>query len=256
MHRVRAPRSLVKVGLGGVQGAIGNLARRVIVHEGAFRSVVPGAVVVPHGVEGVEPRADVNGDGPGRDGDRDGSDEGDERLTVLCFGFVAPYKGLELALEAASLAPDTVRLLIVGGEHPRLIDSGEHYADSLRERWPGVGEFAGYVLDAELPDWFARSDLALFLYPRPFATSGAMALAAAHGLPTLLSPGLAGLVGAPEELVAPTEAPVLAARLGELAGARDDLSRLREHSAAITRERSWETVAGAHQEIYAEVSNA
>ncbi|HEX4731069.1 MAG TPA: glycosyltransferase [Solirubrobacterales bacterium] len=250
MHRVRAPRALLRVGLGGVQSTIGSLARRVIVHEGAFRSVVRDAVVVPHGVESVAPEVEPAGVTACSDGDRDG------RLTMLCFGFVAPYKGLELALEAASLAPDAVRLIIVGGEHPRLVDSGERYGDSLRERWPGAGEFAGYVPDAELPAWFALSDLALFLYPRPFATSGALALAISHGLPTLLSPGLGDLVGAPAELVAPTEAPALAARLRELAAERAALAPLREQSATITRDRSWGTVAGRHEEIYEEVSRA
>jgi glycosyltransferase involved in cell wall biosynthesis len=249
MHRVRAPRPLLRVGLGCVQTTIGGLAQRVIVHEGAFRSVVRDAVVVPHGVEGAAPGADRAGVAEGLDGDRD------ERLTVICFGFVAPYKGLELALEAASLAPDAVRLLVVGGEHPRLVEGGERYGDSLRERWPAA-EFAGYVPDAELPAWFALSDLALFLYPRPFATSGALALAVSHGLPTLLSPGLADLVGAPSELVAPTEAPALAARLRALAAERRTLTPLREQSAAITRDRSWGAVAGRHEEIYEEVNRA
>jgi glycosyltransferase involved in cell wall biosynthesis len=245
MHRVRAPRPALRLGLATVQGTIGRLARRVIVHEDKFASVVRDATVVPHGVEAVEPRAEVATDLP---------DDG--RLTLICFGFLAPYKGLELALEAASLAREDVRLLIVGGEHPRLLDGGERYGDSLRARWPDAGEFAGYVDDAELPHWFALSDLALFLYPRPFATSGALALAVAHGLPALLSPTLAGLVGAPADLVAPTDAAGLAERLRGLAAAREELEPLRRQSAQLTRDRSWSAVADRHGEIYEEVSRA
>jgi glycosyltransferase involved in cell wall biosynthesis len=245
MHRVRAPRPALRLGLAGVQATIGRLARRVIVHERKFASLVRGAAVVPHGVEGLEPEADVA---------VEAGDDG--RLTALCFGFLAPYKGLELALEAASLARDDVRLLIVGGEHPRLIDGGERYGDSLRARWGDVGEFAGYVEDAELPHWFALADLALFLYPRPFATSGALALAVAHGLPALLSPTLAELVGAPAELVAPTDAPALAERLRGLAAERAALEPLRRRSAELTRDRSWGAVAKRHGEIYGEVSRA
>jgi len=245
MHRVRAPRPALRLGLAAVQETIGRLARRVIVHEGRFASVVRDAAVVPHGVEGV---------GPGTEAAAAAEDDG--RLTLLCFGFIAPYKGLELALEAASLAREEVRLLVVGGEHPRLLDGGERYGDSLRQRWPGSGEFSGYVEDAELPRWFARADLALFLYPRPFATSGALALAVAHGLPALLSPTLAGLVGAPPELVAPTDAVALARRLRALAADRAALEPLRRASAELTRDRSWDSVADRHARIYAEVARA
>jgi glycosyltransferase involved in cell wall biosynthesis len=245
MHRVRAPRPALRIGLATVQATIGRLARRVIVHERMFASVVRDAAVVPHGVEGVGPGAEVAAEAPG-----------DGRLTALCFGFLAPYKGLELALEAASLAREDVRLLVVGGEHPRLLEAGEHYGDSLRERWAGSAEFAGYVDDAELPHWFALADLALFLYPRPFATSGALALAVAHGLPALLSPTLGDLVGAPADLVAPTDAPALAERLRGLAADRAALEPLRRQSAELTRDRSWDAVADRHGEIYGEVARA
>lgn len=246
MHQVRAPRAAVRLGLSGVQTTIGRLARRVIVHEPAFAALIRDATVVPHGVEGIATAAPEGA----------GESEDDRRLTLLCFGFLAPYKGLELAIEAAALAPDQVRLLIVGGEHPRFAEAGAPYGDQLRERWPGIGEFAGYVPDAELPSWFARADLALFLYRRPFATSGAMALTVAHGLPALLSPTLADLAGAPPELVAPTAAPQLAERLRELAADRAALEPLRRYSADLTRDRSWATVAGRHAEIYGEVSRA
>jgi glycosyltransferase involved in cell wall biosynthesis len=256
MHQVRAPRHAVRAGLAAVQATIGRLARRVIVHEPAFAPLVRDATVVPHGVEGVAPASPgvPATSTPAADGEAES--EGDLRLTLLCFGFLAPYKGLELALEAASLARDDVRLVIVGGEHPRFAEAGAPFGEGLRERWPDVAEFAGYVPDAELPGWFARADLALFLYKRPFATSGALALAVAHGLPALLSPTLAELMGAPEELVAPTDAPALAERLRALAADRDALGPLRERSAELVADRSWESVAGRHADIYAEVRRA
>jgi len=253
MHQVRAPRAAVRLGLSGVQRTIGRLSRRVIVHEPAFAKLVRSATVVPHGVEGVVPAA---GSASSPDGDGAGESEEDQRLTLLCFGFLAPYKGLELALEAAALAAEDVRLVIVGGEHPRFAEAGEPYGARLRDRWPGTAEFAGYVPDDELPQWFALSDLALFLYQRPFATSGAMALAVAHGLPALLSPTLAELVGAPPGLVAPEEAPALAERLRALAADRAALGPLRERSAALFRDRDWPTVADRHAEIYREVARA
>jgi glycosyltransferase involved in cell wall biosynthesis len=259
MHQVRAPRHAVRAGLAGVQATIGRLARRVIVHEPAFAPLVRDATVVPHGVEGVARTASATGAPTTTStsaADGEAESEGDLRLTLLCFGFLAPYKGLELALEAASLAREDVRLLIVGGEHPRFAEAGEPFGERLRERWPDVAEFAGYVPDAELPSWFARADLALFLYRRPFATSGALALAVAHGLPALLSPTLAELMGAPPELVGPTDAPALADRLRALAADREALVPLRRRSAELVADRSWESVAGRHAEIYGEVGRA
>jgi glycosyltransferase involved in cell wall biosynthesis len=253
MHQVRAPRHAVRAGLAGVQATIGRLARRVIVHEPAFAPLVRDATVVPHGVEGVAPAVPATST-PAGDGEAESED--DLRLTLLCFGFLAPYKGLELALEAASLARESVRLLIVGGEHPRFAEAGEPFGESLRERWPDVAEFAGYVSDDELPRWFARADLALFLYRRPFATSGALALAVGHGLPALLSPTLADVMGGPEDLVAPTEAPALAERLRALAADRAALEPLRRRSAELTADRSWESVARRHAEIYGQVARA
>lgn len=267
MHQVRAPRPAVRAGLASVQATIGRLARRVIVHEPAFAPLVRDATVVPHGVEGVAPTAPeapaapatgapatAATSTPAADGEAESED--DLRLTLLCFGFLAPYKGLELALEAASLARAEVRLLIVGGEHPRFAEAGEPFGERLRRRRPGVAEFAGYVPDAELPRWFARADLALFLYRRPFATSGALALAVAHGLPALLSPTLAELMGAAPDLVAPTDAAALAEHLRALAADRAALEPLRRRSAELTADRSWESVARRHAEIYGQVAGA
>ncbi len=257
MHQVRAPRQAVRAGLASVQATIGRLARRVIVHEPAFAPLVRDATVVPHGVEGVAPAGGAAASTistPAADGETES--EGDLRLTLLCFGFLAPYKGLELALEAASLAREHVRLLIVGGEHPRFAEAGRPFGEQLRERWPDVAEFAGYVPDADLPRHFARADLALFLYRRPFATSGALALAVAHGLPALLSPTLAEVMSGPRELVAPTDAQALAARLRALAADRAALEPLRRRSSELTADRSWESVARRHAEIYGQVARA
>jgi glycosyltransferase involved in cell wall biosynthesis len=247
MHRVRAPRWLARAGLGSVQRTIGSLSRQVIVHERAFAELVPGATVVPHGLEAAapgEPAASVPGE------------EGAKPLTALCFGFLAPYKGLELALEAAARSPDSVQLVIAGDEHPRLRESGERYVERLRERWPGVAHFTGYVEDDELPSWFAAADVALFLYQRPFATSGALALALARETPVLLSPALARIVGAPAELVAADGSEGLAGQLELLARESGERDRLRAAGRLLAGDRSWATVARRHAEIYEEVSHA
>lgn len=243
-HRVRAPAPVARAGIAAVQHAVARLADAVVVHESAFSPLVPGSVVVPHGVEVVAP--------PDRARAR-ALLELDDRLTVLCFGFLAPYKGLEAALEAAERAGDGVRVVVAGGEHPRLAGR-DSYARDLERRWGRTARFTGYVPEDRVPLWFAGADVALFPYPRPFASSGALALALAHGTPLLASPELARCIGAPPPLAAPAEPAALAARLADLAGNRRAVEELGGASRQLARGRSWPEVARRHLDLYEEVT--
>jgi glycosyltransferase involved in cell wall biosynthesis len=249
LHRVRAPAAVGRAGLGSVQSLIRRLAGRVIVHEPIFAGWIRGATVIPHGLPPAP-----GGAMPAPDARRALGLE--ERFTALCLGFVAPYKGLETALEAAGLVREEVQLVIAGGDHPRLVAASDPYADRLRAHWSGVARFLGYVPDADLPSLFAAADVALFPYPTVFSASGALALAVAHDRPVLLSPPLAGATGAPPELAVPLDPSELAARLRRLARSREELDSLATASAGLKRDRSWAEVSRAHLRIYEEVSNA
>lgn len=240
LHRVRVPAGVARTGLAVVREALRRQADAVVVHEPAFARAVPGATVVPHGVEPVEP-ADR-----GRAREALGVDDG--RLTVLCFGFLAPYKGLETALDAGRLAGDAVRVVVAGGAHPRV---GEAYAEGLRRAHGDRARFTGHVPDGQVAAWFAAADLALLPYPRPVSSSGALALALAHRTPVLLSPELAACAAAPEALVAPRDAEGLAATLRALAADRTRLAALSEAAAGLSADRSWPAVARRHLELYA-----
>ncbi|WP_169316109.1 glycosyltransferase, partial [Pseudomonas agarici] len=43
---------------------------------------------------------------------------------VGCFGFLSPYKGIEIAIKALSALPSHYHLLVVGGLHPEGVDRG------------------------------------------------------------------------------------------------------------------------------------
>jgi glycosyltransferase involved in cell wall biosynthesis len=249
VHRVGAPAAAARVGLGAVQRAIGRGAERVLVHEPGFAAFVPEASVVPHGVEPVAPID--RGDARRRLGH--GLDDG--RIVVLCFGFLAPYKGLEVALRAAGAVRDRVHLVVAGGEHPRLAEGGDPYADSLRARFGSDATFTGYVDEADVGDWFAAADLALLPYPRPHASSGPLALALGAGTPVLLSAPLARCAGAPELLAVDAEPDALAARLRALAGSPAALAELDDASRALARNRAWPAVADRHLDVYEEVTH-
>jgi glycosyltransferase involved in cell wall biosynthesis len=246
LHRVRTPAALARVGLAALQGAISRTAGQVIVHEPSFAHSIPDAVVVPHGLEAAEPA----------DRDEARARLGLERpLTALCFGFIAPYKGLELALEASARAGDRVELVVAGGEHPRLAGR-DSYAADLRRRWADVARFPGHVPDRDVRLWFSGADVALFMYPRPFSSSGALALALAHGTAPLLSPALVRAAGAPGRLAAPADPDGLGALLVDLAGQPTRLEPVCAAARRMARDRSWPAVARRHLEIYEGVSDA
>lgn len=245
MHGLHLSPALARRGIETVQRAVGTLPAAAVVHEDAFADHLPHAVVIPHGVERRQRMA--------RDPARRRCGLDDDRLVALCFGFVAPYKGLELACEATRLADGVVQLVIAGGEHPR---HGSGYLAGLRGRYEGTARFPGFVPEDELAAWFAAADVALLLYPQPHAASGSLALALAYGTPVLLSPMLARLVGAPASLTAPEEPGALAERLRRLAAAPDEREALGRATARLLEGRSWPEVAARHLELYEEVIDA
>jgi glycosyltransferase involved in cell wall biosynthesis len=127
------------------------------------------------------------------------------------------------------------------------------YAASLRERWGHIARFTGRVPDEEVPLWFSAADVALYLYPRPFSSSGALALALGYGTPAMLSRELAACVGASADMAVERDPQVLADRLRSLAASPRELERLGAATAALARDRSWPHVATRHLDLYEEV---
>lgn len=239
LHRVAMPPPLARAGIATVQRTIAAASHVTVVHEQQFARIVPNAWTIPHGVEIA---VDVESRSARRALDLD------DRLVVLCFGFLAPYKGLELAADAAALAGPGVHVVFAGGTHPRLGDDG--YGDELRRRSRGAVTFTGWVPDEQVSTWFAAADLALFTYPKPFSASGALALALAHGVPVLLSPALARCVGAPSSLIAAMEPVELARQLDDLAAQPCELESLAAWARVLRAEREWPAVARRHRQLY------
>lgn len=218
---------------------------RTIVHEPGFIPKFPNGVHIPHGVE----KAPVPDRNLAR---RRLGIESERRLVVLCFGFVAPYKGLEHVLAEAAAVPE-VLLVVAGGNHPR---HGPAYTETLNRRWGTTARFTGWVPDQDVASWHAAADLAVFCYPAPHSSSGAVADALGYGMPVLASEALADTMRLPREMKVSTDPGVLAGRLRRLAADRELLADLRQCSARVAVGRLWPDVANQHLLVYEEASQA
>lgn len=243
LHRVPVPPSVARVAIGSLQRAIAGTASAVVVHEEPFADVVGGASVVPHGIEHV----------PTLDRAAARARLGlDDRLVALCFGFVAPYKGLETALDAAREAGPDVQCVVAGGEHPRLAAAGDDYAAALATAHPEA-RFTDWVPGDDVLPWFQAADVAVFPYPRPFSSSGALALALASRTPVLLSAPMARCIGAPSSVVASTTGD-LAVRLRLLAADPAERRALQRWTESLADGRRWDAVARRHLDVYQEAA--
>ncbi len=244
LHDVAAPAPLARTGIAAVQSALTRASAATIVHDSPFRRMLPGATVIPHGIEKVEPVDPAEA--------RRALGLGD-RLVVLCFGFLAPYKGLELVLEAARHLEGGVDVVVAGGDHPRLLAAGRSFGTELQARYGDVARFTGWVPDRDVGAWFSAADVALFTYPKPFSSSGVLALAMAYGTGVLLSPTLARSAGAPSVLTAAMDPVGLAAQIEALAADPVGLAELRHWTGVLARGRCWPAVAQRHLAVYEEV---
>lgn len=245
LHRVPVPAPLARLGIDVLQRTFRASADATVVHEEPFRSVVGGADVIPHGIEDLEPMA--------KDEARRRLDIADDEFIALCFGFVAPYKGLETALEAGALAGPPVRVVVAGGDHPRLVASGDEYATDLRRRYGETARFTGWVPGTDVAPWFRAADVALFPYPEPFSSSGALALSLASGTPSLVSAPLGRCIGAPSAMLTSTQDD-LADRLRRLASDPGAVAELGQWTACLAEGRRWADVAARHRDVYERVA--
>jgi len=247
LHRVRVPERVARVAIRGVQGAVDKWAGMTVVHGSAFQRVIPAARVVHHG---VEPAVALS-----RSASRRRLGLAQSEFVVLCFGFVAPYKGLEAALEAGAMAGPRVRIVIAGGVHPRLAGR-DHYGSDLRRRFGSMAHFTGYVPDEEVAPLFSAADLVLLPYPRAFSSSGALTTALSYGNALLCSESVARCNELPNETITGVEPHQLAQRLLGLASDPRLLEQLRRSVDDTARSRSWDDVARRHVELYEEVIGA
>jgi len=116
------------------------------------------------------------------------------RKTLLFFGLIRPYKGLDILLDAFRELDDDYQLLIAGEPYGSF-DPYQTQIDAL----PGkdrVRAFPRYIPDSEVKDFFGAADLAVLPY-RSATQSGISAIACHFELPLVVTDvgGLKSTVG-------------------------------------------------------------
>jgi glycosyltransferase involved in cell wall biosynthesis len=115
---------------------------------------------------------------------------GDQPLSLLFFGQVREYKGVEDLLEAMALVPRSVEVrLLVAGECPdRTL--ADRLATSARRCGERVSLRLEHILDEEVPALLAAADLVVLPFRRVTTSSSAL-LAMGHGRGLVLPDGAA-----------------------------------------------------------------
>ena len=226
----------------------------IIVHtrEAQQRAIAMGidpAVIhrIPHGLLGASGRITLTMRRPRLD-----------RLILLQFGKIKPYKGIDLLLEALTMVPRDLRSRL----DVRIV--GKPYMDVTGiERYVHLNDLGGcvtfrfeFVNEAEEERLFADADAILLPY-REIDASGVMMSAIARGVPVLAT-GIEGFRELFEDeggalLVPPADAAALSRAIAEWVSAPEQLDALAE--AMLVRRAgipSWDEIARLHFAVYAE----
>ena len=211
---------------------------RVIVHSARGADVLAG-LGVPRGCLRIIPHPVFRSDPERRDDGR----------TVLFFGVIRTYRGLEDALAAV----DRVRgaRLIVAGDPVQPVDE-------LRARTAGRVEWRlGYLAESDVDRAHGEATVAVFPYRPEIDQSGSLLRALGAGVPAVVYDvgGLAEPVRAfgAGRVVAPGDVDGLAAALRELLDDREALAAARDGARHARETLTWDASASAHLELYREL---
>lgn len=141
---------------------------------------------------------------------------------LLFFGFVRPYKGLDVLIEAMALVRDLDIRLTIAGEiwgdeapfHNRVAALGIDDAVSFVSRYLGADEAAEYFA---LADWVVlpyRSATGSGVVPLAYHYDRPVIVTRVGGLPEVVRDGVTGLIAEPESAPSLADAIRRAARMG------------------------------------------
>ena len=107
------------------------------------------------------------------------------RKTLLFFGLIRDYKGLDILLEAFGTLPEDYQL-VVAGEPYGSFEKYRRLIDGLPCGKSRIRVFPEYIRDSEVKKFFSGADLAVLPY-RSATQSGIGAIACHFGVPLLVT---------------------------------------------------------------------
>jgi glycosyltransferase involved in cell wall biosynthesis len=173
--------------------------------------------------------------------------------TILFFGLIREYKGLDVLIRALAEVPDA--RLVVAGDPLDPVEPLQRLAAEL-----GVADCVewrlGFLPDEQIPQLMADATLVAVPY-RKIDSSGVLATALGHGRPAVVS-DVGGLPDAIRDfgagqVVQPNDPQTLAAALRELLEP-DELARAFAGAQAARKALTWDAAAAAHEAVYREVA--
>ena len=172
--------------------------------------------------------------------------------SLLFFGLIRGYKGLDVLVRALAEVPDA-RLVVAGDpldpiEPIRALATELCVADRIEWR-------LGYLPQEEVDRLMREATLAVFPYLGGESASGALATSLGHGRPAVVSDVLGELV---EEhgagvVVPRDDAAALAAAIRELLDDPVALEQAFRGTEAARRALSWDAIAEAHERLYSDL---
>ena len=173
--------------------------------------------------------------------------------TILFFGLIREYKGLDVLLQALADVPDA-RLVVAGDpldpvEPLQRLAAGLGVADRVEWR-------LGFLPDEQIPQLMAEATLVALPY-RKIDSSGVLATALGHGRPAVVT-DVGGLPDAIRDfgagrVVAPGDSQAFASALRELLD-EQALAKAFEGVQSARRALTWDAAAAAHEAVYREVA--
>ncbi len=172
--------------------------------------------------------------------------------TLLFFGLIRGYKGLDVLVRALAEVPDA--RLVVAGDPLDPVETIRALADEL-----GVADRIdwrlGYLPQDEVERLMREATLAVFPYRGGESASGALATALGHGRPAVVSDVLGELVSEHGAGAVVPREDAARARRGD-SELLDDPAALEQAfrgTEAARRALSWDAIAEAHERLYSDL---
>lgn len=177
-----------------------------------------------------------------------------ETNTLLFFGFIAPYKGVNSLFDIHDSLQLEHELIVAGGKHPNAGDENQYnqYYQEIKNKASKHDrvKVTGFVEEEKIREYFSKADLVLLPYRDLFSSSGPLHQALSFRKPVLASNEFEGILKSQMTYNSTEEAVKKISKI--LEGEKENFEEL---SSQMRSERSWDKVCSTHTKVYESLVN-